>query len=547
MRVFFRLVSVLCLGLPLLYSLFGQTVTAATTFETLTDVGSLPISAPATDGHYVVWFDSQSSLHVAAIQNGTFAKPQAYSVKGNPITNTLKTDGGYAVWSDKEEDGDYVYSFNLASGQQTLVGKGDNPSISMHSVAYISPSVTTTVALLRDLSTMSAPVTIPDAVQVMSLALDEYSGEIAWTHPWDYGNGNITNILYTENVNNLNGSTYWGIQGTPITVTQYYKGTLVYNVKSGFNSTELYALSRGNPPSFGADNATNTTTDGRYVFWNDYITNTQQSTVIGLHGYDSKSQISFDIATNQSISVAPSVANGYVIWGSGNISSSGAIDLSQINLAPIASVLPNAPVNAVANTANSTYFTETQHTLSFGFKYFWEHNGALPVFGYPLTEEYQEPNLDNGGVYTVQYFERERFEYHPEFKGTPYETELGLLGIDDANQRKLTFNKTFQPAANNHQAGCTYFPQTQHNVCGDFASYWSSHGLDFGDTGTTFRESLALFGYPISEPFTDPQTGLTVQYFERARFEYHPEFKGTPNVVELGQLGKAALQAKGWQ
>ena len=35
------------------------------------------------------------------------------------------------------------------------------------------------------------------------------------------------------------------------------------------------------------------------------------------------------------------------------------------------------------------------------------------------------------------------------------------------------------------------------------------------------------FGYPISEPFIDPHTGLSVQYFERARFEYHPEHAGT--------------------
>jgi hypothetical protein len=30
----------------------------------------------------------------------------------------------------------------------------------------------------------------------------------------------------------------------------------------------------------------------------------------------------------------------------------------------------------------------------------------------------------------VQYFERNRFEYHPENAGTPYEIQLGLLGGD---------------------------------------------------------------------------------------------------------------------
>jgi hypothetical protein len=37
-----------------------------------------------------------------------------------------------------------------------------------------------------------------------------------------------------------------------------------------------------------------------------------------------------------------------------------------------------------------------------------------------------------------------------------------------------------------------------------------------------------------------------VQYFERARFEYHPEFKGTPHEVLLGHLGRLALRERDW-
>ncbi len=42
------------------------------------------------------------------------------------------------------------------------------------------------------------------------------------------------------------------------------------------------------------------------------------------------------------------------------------------------------------------------------------------------------------------------------------------------------------------------------------------------------------------------ENGLTVQYFERARFEHHPEYRGTPAEVLLGLLGVSTLQAKGW-
>ena len=87
-------------------------------------------------------------------------------------------------------------------------------------------------------------------------------------------------------------------------------------------------------------------------------------------------------------------------------------------------------------------------------------------------------------------------------------------------------------------AGCEYVATTGHTLCGDFRAYWHRYGLDFGEPGVTARESLALFGYPISEPFTGKLadgTTYTVQYFERARFEYHPE-NPAPYKILLGRL-----------
>ncbi|HEU5423725.1 MAG TPA: peptidoglycan hydrolase, partial [Nitrolancea sp.] len=111
----------------------------------------------------------------------------------------------------------------------------------------------------------------------------------------------------------------------------------------------------------------------------------------------------------------------------------------------------------------------------------------------------------------------------------------------------LTGSPAFRPMPANAAAapGCETFPETGHSLCGLFRDYWHGHGLEFGDSGVSYRESLALFGYPISQPFTDPASGLTVQYFERARFEYHPE-NAAPYDVLLGLLGNDELQAKGW-
>lgn len=77
---------------------------------------------------------------------------------------------------------------------------------------------------------------------------------------------------------------------------------------------------------------------------------------------------------------------------------------------------------------NLTFFPEAGHSLGGAFRYFWELRGALTVFGYPISEEFYELNPTDGQRYLVQYFQRARFEYHPENIGTPYEVLLGQLG-----------------------------------------------------------------------------------------------------------------------
>ena len=79
------------------------------------------------------------------------------------------------------------------------------------------------------------------------------------------------------------------------------------------------------------------------------------------------------------------------------------------------------------------------------------------------------------------------------------------------------------PAAQNWVPDGTYFPQTGHNLFGAFRQYWDAHG------GT------AQLGYPITDPFSEvSQTdgkAYTVQYFERAVLELHPENAAPYNVL----------------
>lgn len=94
------------------------------------------------------------------------------------------------------------------------------------------------------------------------------------------------------------------------------------------------------------------------------------------------------------------------------------------------------PLPEGSDTPTSHFFTETGHNLANAFLTYWQRNGGLAVFGYPISEEFVETNEADGQPYTVQYFERNRFEWHPELQ-PPYNIQLGLLGVEYARNTNL--------------------------------------------------------------------------------------------------------------
>ena len=98
------------------------------------------------------------------------------------------------------------------------------------------------------------------------------------------------------------------------------------------------------------------------------------------------------------------------------------------NPAPSLAVAVNR-VNQVS-AAGVTYFAETGHTVSGPFSDYWSSHGGLVQFGFPVSEPFNGTNRTDGKSYVQQYFQRARFEWHPEYKGTSFEVELGLLGAE---------------------------------------------------------------------------------------------------------------------
>ncbi len=267
-------------------------------------------------------------------------------------------------------------------------------------------------------------------------------------------------------------------------------------------------------------------------------------------------------APNDPANLFLSYAGGFGdLWHSAN---SGRTWQKLIGNQPTVLISPNAPQSLLALDKNSQvltlplpeldrtqtdgvrpivgvgsdFYAATNHNLSGVFKKYWQQHGGLAEFGYPRTEPFRELNPSDGKVYLVQYFERNRFEYHPELVGTPYEVLLGLLGNQLTEERRILGDGAFNRFDNANYPGGTYFPQTGHNLRNSFKVYWEANG------------GLALYGLPISEELyeVNPDDGKTyvVQYFERNRFEFHPEFVGTRYEVLLGLLGNSLLKNKGW-
>lgn len=252
------------------------------------------------------------------------------------------------------------------------------------------------------------------------------------------------------------------------------------------------------------------------VAWEDWRTGLPD-----VYAYDVAHDQTFAIARSQR-AYDPAVSDRAIAW----ISRS---DLARGRVQALAMItrLPTDPQDPPAvPSPNSVYVPETRHYMSAGFKSYWQAHGGPELFGYPLTEEFTEKDPATGQDVTVQYFERVKMEYRPSAP-EGQRVMLARLGAE------MTADRHLEPVpAVASTADRTYFAQTGHTIAFGFKKFWEANG------------GVAIFGYPISEEFTE--NGRTVQYFERARFEFNPDAKDENGKVTLGLLGQEALQRMGW-
>src|SRR5215207_534756 len=159
----------------------------------------------------------------------------------------------------------------------------------------------------------------------------------------------------------------------------------------------------------------------------------------------------------------------------------------------LAYALPAAPASAADK--KRLCFAQVPDCIEFRFRSFWSGNGGLPVFGLPLTTDRNEQVGDQ--KYKVQYFERFRFEQHKE-NPAPYDVLLGRIGVDQLTAQ----GRDWQTFAKADLSAPHYFAETGHAIAAQFWGFWSRNGLEFDGNkkAKSVAESLALFGFPVSEP-----------------------------------------------
>lgn len=193
--------------------------------------------------------------------------------------------------------------------------------------------------------------------------------------------------------------------------------------------------------------------------------------------------------------------------------------VTQPAAAPAASDTPSTAVPA----GDAQCFDETGFCISGAVRAYWEDNGGLAVFGYPIAAQRDEEIEDT--MWPVQWFERDRLEDHGA-EGIM----AGRLGADVLMQRGTPWES--YPRVDGAAAGCVFFAETGHSVCEPFLSVWQQQG------------GLARFGYPLTEVMEETIGDWTgpVQYFERRRMEHHTENE-PPFHVLLGLLGREISEA----
>ena len=172
---------------------------------------------------------------------------------------------------------------------------------------------------------------------------------------------------------------------------------------------------------------------------------------------------------------------------------------------------------ASASPTRTTDIANNGNHLPIGdeFQAFFEQNGGLRIFGYPLTEAY----LESDGGRLIQYFQRLRLEYDRSLDQV-FVTPLGRWALPE--EQVLAYAPGSSPTEKEVQSELL--------IRDAFLAFYEANGGE------------ELFGQAISDELEDG--GRRAQYFENALLEWRPDAP-LDYRVQLGHLGEAHYRQVG--
>lgn len=173
---------------------------------------------------------------------------------------------------------------------------------------------------------------------------------------------------------------------------------------------------------------------------------------------------------------------------------------------------------AITQVERTRYFDATGQWVTGDFLEFYEQvPDPVELYGNPITPAFDSTESNDPSGILIQYFENARFELHPE---NPSELRVRITPLGEYYFQK----DDIAPSAWNQNSpyACQSMSADTPPVCYDFLQYFNLNG------------GIAIFGYPVSELVTNKNR--SVQYFDWAVFEWHPE-RSAGEQVSIEDLG----------
>ena len=191
-----------------------------------------------------------------------------------------------------------------------------------------------------------------------------------------------------------------------------------------------------------------------------------------------------------------------------------------ISILVLALLFGSFPVSA-QNSEPAQFFPQTGHWVQGSFLTTWKsENKGFLLYGFPITEQFESDG------HIIQYFQRGRMELHAELPDQ-IQVQMYPLGYELWKMEQSRFIPRDDNIPNN--PACTLIDGSSSPICYSFKDFYE-------DNNGTSR-----FGKPISGVgYLDE---VLVQYFENARFEWHPELPNGQQVT-LGKIGLQYFNAR---